>query len=155
MKKLFIFLFLSFPVLTTNKTLATEQPELLIKLQNDIFSEIMRSHGSQIQEQTVLSWCQFEGLAEEIGLSVIGLKRAVYDSFIVAGSQNVQATEIARQMRDDEWDLYNNALFSDIKRYQAGIKKGLDLSHPQTSDKETFCQHIEQQALKTAQTIAR
>lgn len=153
MKNLFIYLLLSSSVLVTNEAFAAEQPELLIKLQRDIFSEMIRSHGAQIEDQTVLSWCQYNELAEEIGLSVNGLKRAVYDSFIVAGSQNVQATEIARQMSDDEWDLYNNALFSDIKRYRKGIKKGLDLSLPKKSDKEKFCLRIEKQALRTAQTI--
>ncbi|WP_415887542.1 hypothetical protein ACMXYR_05265 [Neptuniibacter sp. QD29_5] len=153
MKKLFISLLLGCSFLVVNKAAAAEQPDLLIKLQRDIFTEMIRSHGPQIENQTVLNWCQHNDLADEIGLTVNGLKRAVYDSFIVAGSQNVQATEIARQMSDDEWDLYNNALFSDIRHYRTGIKKGLEISLANKPAREKFCKQAEQQAMKTAQTI--
>lgn len=133
---------------------AAEPTELLIKLQRDIFTEMLRSHGPQIEDKAVLTWCEQKDLAEEVGLSINGLKRAVYDSFIVAGTKNVQATEIARQMNNDDWDIYNNALFSDISRYQQGIQKGLNLSYPSAKGKSGFCQQAEQHALKAAQTVS-
>ena len=133
---------------------AADPTELLIKLQRDIFKEMLRSHGPQIEDKAVLTWCELKDLAEEIGLSKNGLKRAVYDSFIVAGTQNVQATEIARQMNDDDWDIYNNSLFSDLSRYQQGIQRGLYTAYPTEKAKADFCQQAEQKAFKTAQTVS-
>jgi hypothetical protein len=152
--KAFLFL-LTFGtlLLVINKSFAIEQPDNLIKLQRDIFTEIIRSHGSQIENQTILNWCEYEELAAEIGLSIIALKRAVYDSFIVAGSRNIQATESARQMSNEEWALYNNAIHSDINHYRTGIKKGLEISLPNKTDKDAFCLQAEQQALRTTRTI--
>jgi hypothetical protein len=134
---------------------ALEQPDLLIKLQKDIFIEMLRSHGDQIESSTTLEWCGHTELAEEIGLSTIRLKRAVFQSFIVAGTQNVQATEIARQMPDEEWKLFNNALFSDIKRYQEGLGKGFNISFPTNNKKLEFCNQVENDAINSARTLLK
>ena len=141
-------------VLSSSNLAALEQPELLIKLQKDVFIEMLRSHGDQIESSAVLNWCGHSELADEISLSTNGLKRAVYQSFIVAGTQNVQATEIARQMSNEEWKLFNNALFSDIKRYQDGLGQGLELSLAKKDKKNAFCHQIEQQAIKSARTLS-
>ena len=110
---------------------AADPTELLIKLQRDIFKEMLRSHGPQIEDKAVLTWCELKDLAEEIGLSKNGLKRAVYD-----------------------WDIYNNSLFSDLSRYQQGIQRGLYTAYPTEKAKADFCQQAEQKAFKTAQTVS-
>ena len=131
-----------------------DQAPLLITFQKSIFEEMIRSHGTQLESESVLNWCSLNGLANELKLSTNELKRALYDSFIVAGTQNVQATEIARQMTDDQWKLYNHALTSDIKRYQDGISKGLSVSLATKKKKNSFCTEAEALALKAAQTIS-
>lgn len=161
MKKIFSILCcslaLSIPTVSSavdTDEIKQEQAPLLITFQKSIFEEMIRSHGTQLESESVLNWCSLNGLADEIKLSTNELKRALYDSFIVAGTQNVQATEIARQMTDDQWRLYNHALTSDIKRYQDGISKGLSVSLATKKKKNTFCIEAEALALKAAQTIS-
>ena len=153
MNKFFVPLLLGSMFVFMNNASAVEKPELLIKFKEDIFTEVIRSHGPQIESKTVLNWCQFNELADEVGLTVNELKRVVYDSFIVAGTKNVQATEIARKMSDSDWDLYNSALFSDITRYKNGIQQGLNFAHPTPESKTKFCLQFEQKALKAARTL--
>lgn len=152
MKRCFCFILLS-GCLLSNPLLALENPQLLIKFQKDIFTEMIRTHGHQLESESVLKWCGYDELAEELSLTTNGLKRAVFQSFVVAGTQNVQATEIARQLPDEEWAIFNNALMSDIKRYQEGLSKGLSLSFKTAKSKKRFCNEAEQLAFKSARTL--
>ncbi|MDO6515186.1 MULTISPECIES: hypothetical protein [unclassified Neptuniibacter] len=132
----------------------TQNSPLLIKFQKAIFAEMIRTHGNEIHAEPTLNWCGLNELADELKLSDTGLKRAIYDSFVVSGTQNVQATEVARQMNDDDWKLYRFAMLSDIERYKAGIAQGLALALPTPESKKAFCSLAEKQALKAAQTIS-
>lgn len=124
---------------------------LLIKFQQDIFAEMIHTHGDQIESEVILDWCGLNELADKIKLSTNELKLAIFNSFVVAGTKNVKATEIARQLSDDDWDVYNHALFSDIHRYKEGIAKGLSYAFPDKS--KTFCHQTEIKMLKIAKTL--
>lgn len=140
-------------MISASVSIASEKNDLLMRFQKDIFAEMIRSHGKQIETETVLQWCQYNDLADEIGLTENELKRAVYDSFVVAGTDNVKATEIARKMSNDSWDLYYSALFSDIQSYKEGLKKGFGYLYSASESYQDFCEKIENKVLKEARTI--
>lgn len=151
----YAFLFCLSITFTTFAAPANTEPQapLLIKFQQDIFAEVIRSHGHQIESEVILDWCKLNELSGEIKLSNNELKRAVFDSFIVAGTKNVKATEISRQMSNDDWDIYNHALFSDIRRYKDGITKGLVYAFPDKDKKQNFCRQSEVKILELAQRV--
>ncbi|KXJ56182.1 MAG: hypothetical protein AXW15_14380 [Neptuniibacter sp. Phe_28] len=133
---------------------ATDNAPKLIKFQQAIFDEMIRTHGNEIKAEPTLHWCGLDELADELKLSDTGLKRAIYDSFVVSGTQNVAATEVARKMNDDDWKLYRFAMLSDLERYQEGISQGLSIAVSTPEAKKKFCSLTEAQALRAAQTVS-
>jgi hypothetical protein len=152
MKKYTIILCLCITFITSVATANTEKKSpLLIKFQQDIFAEMIHTHGDKIESEVILDWCGLNELADKIKLSTNELKRAVFNAFVGAGTKNVKATEIARQLSDDDWNVYNHALFSDIHRYKEGIAKGLFYAFPDKS--ESFCRQSEIKILKIAKNF--
>ncbi|UTW02892.1 hypothetical protein KDX31_16390 [Amphritea atlantica] len=153
MNKFMYISLLIFSMVSSAAAMASEKKDLLIDFKKDIFAEIIRSHGKQIETEVLLRWCQFDDLANEIGLTENALKRVVYDSFVVAGTDNVKATEIARKMADESWDLYNFSLFSDLSSYREGLKKGLDISYSEPDMYKNFCHKVEDETLEEMRII--
>jgi hypothetical protein len=80
----YVFLFCLGMTFTTFAAPASSEQQtlLLIKFQQDIFAEVIRSYGHQIE------------LSGEVKLSLNELQRTVCDSFIVTGNINVKAAEV-------------------------------------------------------------
>lgn len=146
--------FLIVSIVPSAASLASEKSDVLIKFKKDIFAEVIRSHGKQIETEVLLRWCQFNDLADEVGLTENAIKRVVYDSFVVAGTDNVKATEIARKMADESWDIYNFSLFSDLSSYREGLKKGLDISYSEPDKYKKFCHKVEDETLEEMRIIS-
>lgn len=146
--------FLAVSMVPSAASLASEKSDVLIKFKKDIFAEVIRSHGEQIETEVLLRWCQFNDLADEVGLTENALKRVVYDSFVVAGTDNVKATEIARKMADESWDLYNFSLFSDLSSYREGLRKGLDISYSEPDTYKNLCHKVEGETLEEMRIIS-
>ncbi|MEH6813326.1 MAG: hypothetical protein V7677_12415 [Motiliproteus sp.] len=126
--------------------------ELLDKFRTDIIEEIHRTHGKEIEMSTILAWCGMADLSAEMALTGRALKRAVYDSFIVSGTQNIQATEISRKMDDDNWDRFSSSIYSGIEQYKFGLIQGV--SHADIN-KEKFCSRAEEKALRAIRVLSK
>ncbi len=132
---------------------AQAEAPLLMQLQKDIFAEMLRFNGEQMKTATVLQWCGNPELASEFALPPDARKRELFQAFVVAGTQNVAATEIARKMPDDRWDLFSHAMNSDLDRYLEGLNQGLTLAFSTPNAKTQFCQQQEQHAIESARVI--
>ncbi len=133
-------------------TYSSETSKLLDDFRADIMEEIYRTHGTEIEMATILSWCGMDELSEEVALTGSSLKRAVYDSFIVAGTQNVKATEISRKMNDSDWDRFNSSFYSGLEQYKSGLIQGI--SHTDIN-KEKFCSKAEANALREIRVLSK
>ncbi|MFW1677076.1 hypothetical protein ACFVYJ_04760 [Pontibacter sp. JAM-7] len=134
---------------------AQETAPQLIKLQQDTVSEMLRFNGDKIRAGAILRWCGLEELANEVELPPTERQREMFQAFIVAGTQNVAATEIARKMSDDQWALYNHALISELAQYRQGLTQGLNLAFANPKAKQRFCtqqEYLSMQSLRVLTT---
>ncbi len=138
---------------STTQAVAQAEAPLLMQLQKDIFAEMLRFNGQQLKTASVLQWCGYPELASEFSLPPDARKRELFQAFVVAGTQNVAATEIARKMSDDRWNLFNHAMNSDLDRYLEGLHQGLSLAFTTPAAKAQFCQQQERHAIESARVI--
>lgn len=142
------FVFLS---LSSFHAHAFEENTMIDDFRSDILSEIYHSHGTQIQLGSFLSWCGLDELANEVSLTGDELDRAIYDSTVVSGTQNIAAIEYVRSLNDADWKEFRSSIYSGLSQYKIGLVDSVDYF---LEDNNYFCTSIEKKAIESVRVLS-